>query len=98
MQYQGVLPVRFKIKNHDYPIEYISMFYKLLWLTYLDEYPNLAKHASKFNNFTDMFRKSNTINCQADVVKQYVKQGRDSILEECSILIDIIEKDIIQES
>lgn len=90
----GIEPVRFRIEKFDYPVEYLTMYYKLLWLTYLDEKPYLVKYAKRFDDFTDMFRGKNTVNCQADVIKQYVKEGRDSILDECEPFINILERDL----
>lgn len=90
----GELPVRFRVGNETYPVEYLSMFYKLLWLTYLDERPSLVRYASQFDDFSDIFRGKNTINCQADVIRQYVKEGRESILEECEPFIRILEDDL----
>ena len=94
LQRLGNEPVRFKIGNFDYPAEYLSMYYKLLWLTYLDEKPYLVKYASMFDDYSDMFRSKNTVNCQADVIRQYVKEGRDSILDECEPFIDILNRDL----
>ena len=90
----GEEPVRFRVAKFDYPAEYLTMYYKLLWLTYLDEKPYLVRYASKFDDFSDMFRGKNTMNCQADVIKQYVKEGRDSILDECEPFIRILERDL----
>jgi hypothetical protein len=45
-------------------------------------HPELVEYASKFDDFHDVFKGKNTINCQADVVRQYVKQGRKSIMDE----------------
>jgi hypothetical protein len=90
----GDEPARFRVGKYDYPAEFLSMFYKLLWVTYLDERPSLVRYASTFDDFTDMFRGKNTMNCQADVIRQYVKEGRDSILEECEPFINILTRDL----
>jgi putative ABC transport system permease protein len=42
------------------------------------------------NDFTDVFR-GQSMNCQADVIKQYVKEGRKSIITECREFIDLIK-------
>lgn len=94
LQRQGNAPVRFRVGKYDYPIEYLTMYYKLLWLTYLDKHPELVRYASQFDEFTDMFRGKNTVNCQADVIKQYIKKGRDSILDECAPFVEILERDL----
>ena len=58
------------------------MFYKLLWVKYLDDNPELVEYAKTYDDFHDMFKGKST-NCQADVIKQYIKQGKNSIIEEC---------------
>ena len=60
---------------------FLTAYYKLLWCAYLDSRPDLVEIASAYDDFNDMFR-GKAINCQADVIKQYVKQGRKSILNE----------------
>jgi hypothetical protein len=59
----------------------LTPFYKLLWAKYLDENKDVVEHLSQFDEFTDMFR-GKSINCQADVIRQYIKEGRKSILQE----------------
>ena len=71
--------------------KYLTPFYKLLWVKYLDVHPELVEYASKFDDFNDIFKGKNTINCQADVVRQYVKQGRQSIMEE-ELVIELINE------
>lgn len=70
-------------------LNYLSQWYKLLWVKYLDGHQGLVEYAKGFDTFTDMFR-GKAINCQADVVKQYVKDGRASIISECQDLINFI--------
>ncbi|WCK57549.1 macro domain-containing protein (plasmid) [Aneurinibacillus sp. Ricciae_BoGa-3] len=72
-------------------MEYLTPFYKLLWVKYLDASPSLVAYASEFDDFTDSFR-GNSVNCQADVVKQYVKEGRTSILKECQPFIKVLNQ------
>lgn len=67
------------------------MWYKLLWCKYLDENPELVKYASGFEDFTDEFKGKSTVNSQADVIKQYIKEGRKSIIDECRELIELIK-------
>ena len=62
--------------------KYTTAYYKLLWYKYLRSNPDLVTYASAFDGFTDMFRGKNTVNCQADVICQYVKEGSGSILKE----------------
>lgn len=81
----------FVVNGITFPEEYLSQYYKLLWVKYLDANPSLVVFASGFDEFTDMFR-GKSINCQADVVKQYVKEGRQSIMRECKPLIQVLNR------
>lgn len=77
-----------KGKNPDYIVvngkeldkKYLTPFYKLLWVKYLDDHPELVEYASQFDDFHDIFKGKNTINCQADVIREYIKKGRLSII------------------
>ena len=69
------------IRGHKLDPKYLTPFYKLLWTKYLDENPDVVAHLSQFDEFTDMFR-GKAVNCQADVIRQYIKEGRESILQE----------------
>jgi O-acetyl-ADP-ribose deacetylase (regulator of RNase III) len=91
-QKQGKMPVRININGLRLPIDYLTPYYKLLWVKYLDANKGLVEYAKQFDEFTDMFRGKNTMNCQADVVAQYVKQGRESIMNECRPLIRLLNK------
>lgn len=62
--------------------KYLTPYYKLLWVEYLDKHPELVQYASKFDDFHDIFRSYNSTNCQADVIRQYIKEGRESIMNE----------------
>lgn len=64
---------------------YLTAYYKLLWCKYLDNNPELVKYASAYDDYNDIF-KGKAINCQADVIRQYIKQGRDSILNEPDVV------------
>ena len=68
--------------------KYLTPFYKLLWVKYLDNNPELVEYAKGFDTFSDMFR-GKSINCQADVIRDYVKKGRGYVMNDC---IDLIEK------
>ena len=69
------------ICGHKLSPRYLTPFYKLLWTKYLDENKDVVEHLKQFDEFTDMFR-GKSINCQADVIRQYIKEGRQSILQE----------------
>lgn len=63
---------------------FLTAYYKLLWCCYLDAHPELVEYASAYDDYNDMFR-GKAINCQADVIRQYIKQGRDTILAELDV-------------
>lgn len=80
-QIKGSAPDYIEINGHKLDKKYLTPFYKLLWVEYLDNHSNLVEHASKFDDFNDIF-KGHSINCQADVIRQYIKSGRNSIMQE----------------
>lgn len=65
--------------------KFLTPFYKLLWVKYLDQNPDLVAYAKQFDTFSDMFR-GKSINCQADVIKEYVKLGRKHIMQSEDVL------------
>lgn len=67
------------------PPTFLTAYYKLLWCSYLDLNPKLVKYAKQFDDYHDMFR-GKAINCQADVIRQYIKEGRKSILKEPDVI------------
>lgn len=79
----------FVVNDIRFPASYLSQYYKLLWVKYLDANPALVKYASQFDYFNDIF-KGKSVNCQADVVRQYVKEGRKSIMDECQSFIRVL--------
>jgi len=91
-QKNGLKPVKIKIQDIILPIDYLTSYYKLLWVKYLDANKGLVQYANQFDDFNDMFKGKATMNCQADVVRQYVKEGRGSILQECQPLINLLNK------
>ena len=72
-------------KTIELPCKYLTAYYKLLWCCYLDHNPELVKYALEFDDYNDMF-KGKAINCQADVIRQYIKNGRKSILQEEDVI------------
>ncbi|MBP1308841.1 hypothetical protein JOD82_001861 [Paenibacillus sp. 1182] len=70
-QKEGRQIVRVNIRGTVLPIDYLTYYYKLLWVKYLDANPQLVAFAKQFDDFTDMFR-GKSQNCQADVIRQYV--------------------------
>lgn len=70
-----------EVNGKIFPVECLTLWYKLLWLTYLDEHPELVEYARQFDDFCDSFEKG-TVNNQADIIRKYVKEGREKLLEE----------------
>lgn len=84
---KGKQPTHFVVNDFTYSLDMLSMWYKLLWMKYLDKNPMLVDYASQYDDFTDMYKGKNTRNCQADVIRQYIKEGRQSIVDDCLPLI-----------
>lgn len=78
---KGAIPDYIEVNNIKYDLKYLTPFYKLLWVKYLDNHSELVEYAKQFDDFNDIF-KGKSINCQADVVRQYVKCGRSNIMNE----------------
>lgn len=78
---KGKKPEYFEIGGHKYPITSGKSFYEILWVKYLDNNPELVEYAKKFDDFSDMFKSKNAVVCQADVIRDYVKLGREVIME-----------------
>lgn len=72
----------FEVMGKRYEPKYLSSYYNLLWIKYLDANPSLVEFAKKFDRFTDKFKGKTTVNCQADVISRYVKEGRASLLND----------------
>ena len=89
-QKEGHYPVAVRINGLDYPATLLSQFYTLLWLRYFRNKPDLIEYAKQFDTFNDMFRSKNTVNCQADVIRKYVKHGERALLDDCKLLCNLI--------
>lgn len=57
----------------------LATFYEYLWFKYLDYSPNLVNYLGQFDDYTDMFKSKRSYVCQADSIRRYIKQGRESI-------------------
>lgn len=91
---KGRMPSHISICGEDYSAELLTPWYKYLWLIYLDELfaseSGLLECIRGYDGFTDMFKGKNTINCQADVVEQYVR-NRDSLVKDCAVIAEIVQ-------
>lgn len=54
--------------------------YKGLWIMYFSDHPDLLEYASGFDEFVDIF-KGKSINCQADVIAELVRDKEKVISE-----------------
>lgn len=88
---KGKQPDYLTIGGYKYDLKYLSQWYDILWMKYLDNNPDLVEYASKYDDYSDMF-KGKSINCQADTIRKYIKLGREVILEECRELIKLIKQ------
>lgn len=88
---KGKNPTHIELSGKQHDLEMLSQWYKLLWVRYLDNNTHLVEYASQYDEFNDIF-KGKSINCQADVVRQYVKEGRESVLKDCAKLMNELSK------
>ena len=58
--------------RRKFPATMLTAWYRMLWIKYIDKNPDLVEYAQQFDEFTDAFRSKGMINCQADVIKDYV--------------------------
>jgi hypothetical protein len=88
---KGKKPTHFSINGFDYDVSLLGQWYKLLWAIYLDKNPHLVEYASSFSDYRDKFKGKST-NCQADVIRQYIKNGRESIIEDCQEFLEEVNR------
>lgn len=86
----------FVFNGKKYPNEYLTLFYKFLWLEYFEQNPDLLDFASEFDDFVG--------DKSADVIRDIMKKGKEAVLEECADFISflnqnglyVIERDIFK--
>lgn len=86
---KGKRPTHFVVGKYTFDIKYLTAWYNLLWTKYLDCNPDLVAYANQFDDFNDMFKGRRTVNCQADVIRSYIKKGRESMYLECAEFISL---------
>lgn len=91
LQCKGLKPTSVKINDIILHAKYLSQWYTYLWIKYLDQHPELVQYAKGFDDFNDIF-KGKSINCQADVIRKYIKKGRRKCIDDCRELIKIFKK------
>ena len=73
------------LKDNKFPASMLTDLYRLLWVKYLDSNPKLVEYARGFDEFTDMFKGKATVNCQADVIRDYIAD-REQLVKSASEL------------
>lgn len=76
-----------------FPPEFRVEFYKLMWLKYLDQNPELLAYASRFDDYNDIFKGKSLI-CQADCIRQYIKEGRHTMVKDVESFARLAEIEI----
>ena len=90
VQGKGKEPEKIKIGDLVVSKDFSSQWYALLWIKYLDQNPNAVTYLKNFDEFTDAF-KGNSLNCQADVIGEYVKD-RETLMKRCEVLFNILKQ------
>lgn len=88
---KGEKPDYMIINNIKLPTKFLTPFYKYLWYIYLIEHKELVEYASSFDSFSDMFRGRNTVNSQADVIEEYIK-NKKKIVKDIMVLLPYLKK------
>lgn len=89
---KGKKPSFFEVDGQVFDLKHLDKFYSLMWVKYLDNHPELVRYARQFDDYNDMFKSKNSIVCQADVIRQYIKQGRHTILNECREFTELLRE------
>lgn len=79
---KGRKPRYFVAYGLPYPVDLLTAWYTYLWVKYLDSNPHLVDILSKYDDYSDKFKSASTINCQADVIRRYMREGRDTLMNE----------------
>lgn len=94
---KGKKPTHIHINGKDYDLKYTISFYELMWVKYLDENPELVEYANQFDDFHDIFKSKNALVCQADIIRDYIKNSREYILDKHNEFIELLEANNISE-
>ncbi len=89
---KGKKPTHLHINGKDFDVKFTEAWYDLLWVTYLHNHPKLVNHASKFDEFNDIFKSKGSVVCQADSIRKFMTVGRQSILDEHGDFIKEVRK------
>lgn len=67
--------VAFQVGGILIPIDYLSMYFKLLWYKYLKTNQSLEKVLELYDDYNDIYKGKTTLNCQADVIREYMQDN-----------------------
>lgn len=84
---KGLKPDYCLINDVIYNAEALTPYYKYLWCMYFYANPDLLNVIKEYDNFADMFKGKNSINCQADVIAEIKDVGIDEVYKES--LLDV---------
>ena len=76
------------LNNIKLEARFLTQWYNLLWIKYLDNNPKLVDVLKRYDDYSDCF-KGRAINCQADTIRAYM-QNRTGLLKSCNELLDIL--------
>lgn len=88
---KGEKPDYIIVNNYKLPVTYLSPLYKFLWFIYLEQHKELVDYASSFDTFSDMFKGKNTINSQADVIREYIF-NKPKLIKEIMVIRPFVRK------
>lgn len=89
---KGRQATHMSLEGIDFDVKYTTQFYYYLWYLYLEENPELVNHAYQFDDFTDIFCRGKSRNCQNHAIRMYIKEGREKVLEFCGEFLDVLEE------
>ncbi|MBN3376243.1 hypothetical protein CF087_20620 [Clostridium botulinum] len=89
---KGKKPTHIHINGKDYDLKYTIAFYELMWVKYLDKNPDLVEYAKQFDDFHDIFSSRRAAVCQADAIRDYVKNGREYLLNKHKDFIKLLKE------
>lgn len=84
--------IGFKIEKNFFDKKYLTVWYKSLWYKYFLYNKNLINVINKYDEFNDTFAKTNTLNSQADVVKQIRYKGINSLYEDIKEFLILLKE------
>jgi hypothetical protein len=82
---KGKQPDYMVLGSQKYDVGLLSQWYHLLWIRHFDDNPKLVEYFGLFDDYNDIY-KGKSVNCQADSIRKYIKDGRESLLAECEEL------------